>query len=91
MNFAWDPRKEGINVEKHGIAFADACRIFEDVTIERIDDRFDYGEQRIVAIGLVDGVYMTVVYTLRGETRRIISARRATRHERRSWQDANSA
>ena len=57
-------------------------------TIESIDDRFDYGEERIVATGDMNGTIIVVVYRLRGETIRIISARKANRHERDSYYQA---
>jgi len=53
MRFTWDPAKNAANVRRHGIAFEDAARIFDGPTVERIDDRFDYGEERTYAIGLV--------------------------------------
>jgi uncharacterized DUF497 family protein len=76
----------------HGIAFEDAMRIFEGPTVEKIDDRFDYGEIRIYATGLVNAVEITVVYTERGnDEKRIISAWRSEAHERRAyWQNVTS-
>ena len=88
MRFTWNPEKNVANVRRHGIAFQDAARIFDGPTVERPDDRFDYGEVRVYAIGLVNGVEVTVIYTDResGE-RHIISAWRAEPHERRYfWQ-----
>jgi uncharacterized DUF497 family protein len=46
---------------------SDAKRIFDGLTVERMDDRFDYGEDRVYAIGLVDGMEITVIYTDTGE------------------------
>jgi uncharacterized DUF497 family protein len=88
MNYVWDKRKGRGNVARHGIAFQDAIRIFEGPTLERVDDRFDYGEIRIYAIGVVDGLEITLIYTDVSETeRRVISAWRAERHERTAyWQ-----
>ena len=88
MNYVWDKRKGRGNVARHGIAFEDAIRIFEGPTLERVDDRFDYGEIRIYAIGVVDGLEITLIYTDVSETeRRVISAWRAERHERTAyWQ-----
>jgi hypothetical protein len=84
MRYVWDERKNRDNIKRHGIAFADAKRIFEGPTVEKIDDRFDYGEVRVYAIGLVNGLEITVVYTDRDDDqRRIISAWRAEPHERR--------
>ena len=89
MQFTWDPEKNAINVRRHGIALQDAARIFEGPTVERTDDRFVYGEIRVYAIGLVNGVEVTVIYTDRDDyQRRLISAWRAEPHERRYfWQN----
>ena len=56
--------------------------------LEKIDDRKQYGEMRIAAVGLVEGVELYIVYTMRGENCRIISARRANRHEREAYRQA---
>jgi uncharacterized DUF497 family protein len=66
----------------------DAARIFDGPTVERVDDRFEYDEVRIYAIGLVNGIEITVVYTDRAsDERQFISAWRAEPHERRYfWQ-----
>lgn len=86
MRYSWDEEKNRRNVELHGIAFEDASRIFEGQTVERVDDRFDYGECRVYAIGLVNGLEVTVIYTDRARNeRRIISAWRAEPHERRHY------
>jgi uncharacterized protein len=84
-----DKEKDRRNVIRHGIAFEDAARIFDGPTVEKVDDRFDYDESRVYAIGLVDGLEITVVYADENdEERRIISAWRAEPHERRSyWQN----
>ena len=88
MRFTWDRRKNAINVRRHGVDFVDAKNIFEGPTVERDDDRFDYGEVRVYAIVLVNGVEVTVIYTDRnGDERHLISAWRAEPHERRHfWQ-----
>ncbi len=88
MNYVWDHRKSRANVTRHGISFDDAIRIFDGPTLERVDDRFDYGEVRVYAIALANGLEITLIYTDITETeRRIISAWRAERHEREAyWQ-----
>jgi uncharacterized DUF497 family protein len=88
MNYVWDKRKGRGNVARHGIAFEDAIRVFKGPKLERVDDRFDYGETRIYAIGVVDGLEITLIYADVSETeRRVISAWRAERHERTAyWQ-----
>ena len=86
MRYCWDEDKNRRNIERRGIAFENAKRIFEGPTLERIDDRFDYGEIRVYAIGLVNGIEITVIYTDRGPNeRRIISAWRSEPHERRAY------
>lgn len=87
------PKEEQPKLALHGIRFEDAIRIFDGPTFERTDDRFDYGEVRVYAIGLVHGLEVTVIYTDVSETeRRVISAWRATRHEREAyWQNAGEA
>ena len=52
MRYTWNAAKNRRNIRLHGIAFDDARRIFEGPTVERIDDRFDYDEVRVYAIGL---------------------------------------
>ena len=88
MGFEWDPGKDAANAAKHGIDFEDACRIFEGPVLERVDDRRDYGETRIAAVGVVAGRHLFVVYTARGRHRRIISARRANGDEREAYEEA---
>ena len=92
MRYLWDEDKNRRNVRLHGIAFEDAARIFEGPTVEQVDGRSDYGELRIYAIGLVNGLEITVVYSDRGEDeRRIISGWRSQAHERRYyWENIES-
>ena len=89
MQYSWDEEKNRRNLELHGIAFEDALLIFDGPTVERVDDRFAYDEQRIYAIGLVNGLEITVIYADgKHDDRRIISAWRAEPHERRYyWQN----
>lgn len=81
----WDPRKNAGNLRKHGIDFVDATRIFNGTIVERMDRRTGYGETRWIATGVMEGREIVVVYTERGDTRRMISARRATRHEHQTY------
>lgn len=94
MRFEWDQAKSDTNVDERGFDFEFASLIFDDLTVEVEDRRRDYGERRVVAIGTADGLHLTVVYTDREDkrgqvTRRIISARRSSRHERKIYQKAN--
>ena len=92
MRYSWNQEKNRRNLARHGIAFEDAQRIFEGPTVEKVDNRFDYGETRVYAIGLVNGLEITVVYTDENDDqRRIISAWRSEPHERRYyWQNIES-
>jgi uncharacterized DUF497 family protein len=86
MNFEWDADKAENNERKHGIPFPFAARVFLDENrIERLDSRHSYGEDRWITIGLVDDFEIVVVYTLRSQVIRIISARKAERHERQDY------
>jgi uncharacterized DUF497 family protein len=85
-DFEWDPEKEALNIRKHGIDFTTAQLIWEGRVLERVDDRREYGEVRFQAFGVVDNRILTVIFTWRGETRRIISARRANLREKRFFE-----
>lgn len=94
MRFDWDPGKSDRNLADRGFDFAFASLIFEGPTLERVDTREDYGEARLVALGLADGIPLTVVYTDRAAAgggavvRRIISARLSNRRERQAYAQA---
>ena len=90
MRFSWDARKSGKNLRERGFDLEFATQIFGHPTLERVDDRRDYGERRVVALGEAQGNMLTVVYTDRVETggeinRRIISARKSNRREREAY------
>ena len=83
--FAWDEAKRRANLRKHGIDFADAGKIFRGLTFTAEDDREDYGEQRFLTLGLLEDQVVSVAHTERGEDIRIISIRKATKHETRFY------
>ena len=83
--FEWDQAKSEENLAKRGFDFAYASRIFDGDVLEWEDTRRDYGETRIAAIGEVDNEIYVVVYTMRGEVLRMISARPASRRERNAY------
>ena len=83
MLFEWEERKRQANLAKHHIDFVDVKRIFDEPVFESIEVRS--GEERTVALGRIEGTEIVVVYAVRGERRRIISARRASRNERQSY------
>jgi uncharacterized DUF497 family protein len=87
MEFEFDPAKAAGNLRKHGVSFADAEGVFADpLALHRADPDAE-GEERSVAVG-EDwlGQVMVVVYTLRNEAIRLISARRATAAEKRTYE-----
>ena len=81
--FEWDENKRRLVLERHGIDFEDAIQIFAGPVWETLSPRT--GEQRWLAIGVVGGIEIAVVYTLRKDCRRIITARRARTYERREY------
>lgn len=84
--FEWNEAKAKANEARHGVSFEFATRLFLDVgRIDRIDGRRDYGEERRITYGTIDGRLHVVVYTLRGEAIRLISARRANQQERNRY------
>ena len=87
MEYQWDPEKAASNLEKHGVDFADAVGIFEDEWALTVKDEVVEGEQRFATLGtdFLERV-LVVVYTHRGGEIRLISARRATRKERRTYE-----
>ncbi len=85
MRIEFDPAKSAKNEADRGFGFAFAARVFLGQLAIFRDLRVDYGEARMVAVGEIDGKLYTVVYTDRSNVRRIISAHRASRQEKRSW------
>jgi uncharacterized DUF497 family protein len=80
--FEWDENKSARNARVHGIDFEFATALFDNPVLEKPDARQNYGELRLVAIGVIGADYFVVVHTPRNGRRRIISARRASRKER---------
>ncbi|HEY7300595.1 MAG TPA: BrnT family toxin [Xanthobacteraceae bacterium] len=85
MEFEWDETKSERNRRERGFDFERAALIFEGPVIEWCDIRKDWGEPRILAVGVVEGDTLAVIYTERGQLRRIISARKARKKERELW------
>lgn len=88
MGFEWDTDKEAMNIAKHGIGFVEASQIFKNPVLERVDTRKNYGEKRLIALGTYDGVVLCIVYTHRNNNRRIISAWRASKNDRQTYEKA---
>ena len=82
MQFEWDEAKNALNIRKHGIDFADVMDMFNYPMLTLLDDREVYGEERWIGIGWMQKMVGVVVYVeLHEDTIRIISARKATKHE----------
>jgi uncharacterized protein len=81
VRFTWSEAKRKSNLRDHALDFHDAPRVFEGVTLTFEDDRFDYGEQRLVTLGLLEGLPVSIVHTETTSRIRMISFRKATRHE----------
>jgi len=90
LEFEWDEEKARANLAKHRVSFLTAAEIFANEIMERIDDRKDYGEIRLIALGRVDTEVYRVVFTWRGALIRIISAQKASGDEREIYYRATS-
>jgi uncharacterized DUF497 family protein len=88
MEFTWSEAKRSANIKAHGLDFIDASRVFEGATYTFEDDRFSYGEQRYVTLGLLAGVPVSVVHTESEHEIRVISFRKATKREAQIYFDA---
>lgn len=85
MDFEWDEAKRLSNLAKHGVDFVRAAKIFRNPVLEAIDESGDHSELRLKAIGQSEGDCFIVVYTWRGDSRRVISAWKARRHEQEEY------
>ena len=81
MAFEWDEDNREAHLVKHGVDFRLMPALFDGPTDETVDDRSNYGETRINALGEIEGRVYFVTYTWRGPNRRIISARKANGRE----------
>lgn len=89
MEYDWDNEKRKINLQKHGIDFVGAIKVFDD------PDRIEFsshrkGEERLQTIGITHGVIISLVYTVRKDKKRIISARMASKNERETYYEENA-
>jgi uncharacterized protein len=85
MEFEWDESKRTSNLRKHGIDFSDVSTVFDGLIVTVEDERFDYGEERFVTFGLLQGHVVAVVHTENKDYIRIISARKATKYEQKKY------
>ena len=87
MNFEWDENKNRININKHGVSFQIASRVFRDENVLIFPDEFhSTDEDRSFAIGMV-GRLLYVVFTERTDAIRLISARRANKMEEMLYEE----
>jgi uncharacterized DUF497 family protein len=87
VGFEWDPKKARSNEKKHGVSFADAATAFDDDLALTIEEPDGEDEQRFVTLAMdSSGSLLVIVYTWRRENIRIISARKATKRERRIYE-----
>ncbi|MDR2678668.1 MAG: BrnT family toxin [Zoogloeaceae bacterium] len=85
MNFTWNPGKRLANQKKHGLDFADAERVFSGDTQTFPDNRFAYGEMRYITVGMLDGTVVAIAHTESETEIRVISMRKAERHEQKLY------
>ena len=87
MEFTWSETKRAANIKSHGLDFVDAASVFEGLTFTFEDDRFSYGEQRFVTLGLLAGLTVSVVHTENEYEIRVISFRKASKRESQIYYD----
>ena len=87
MRITFDPIKRGRTLAERGLDFAQAKEVFAGKTFTREDDRFDYGEDRWITVGLLDQRMVVVVWTQRGKTRHVISMRKANEREQARYRN----
>jgi len=85
MRYEWDERKRRANLRKHGFDFLDAPRVFRGGTVTVADDREEYREDRFITFGLLRNTVVAIAHTEQPDTIRIISMRKATRHEEKNY------
>jgi uncharacterized protein len=84
--FEWDEAKNRSNLVKHGLDFGDAEKVFAGPSITFVDDRFDYGEERLITLSVLAGRVVVIAHAPRSEDTRIISMRKANRREQKIYQ-----
>jgi len=85
--FEWDDDKKQSNLAEHGLSFEDAADVFSGPSVTNEDARREYGEQRFITLGQLDGRTVVIAHTPRGENTRIISMRKANSREQENYQE----
>ena len=81
MRITYDPAKRAETLRERGLDFEEAAEVFAGVVIDIPDERFEYGEARVLTVGHLRGRMVVVVWTARGDTRHVISMRKASARE----------
>lgn len=90
MKFEWNPEKRAQTLNQRGLDFADLSRFEWDDSVVFDDNRRDYGEHRQSALGMLDGRLIAIAFTMRGQSCRIISMRKANNRERKVYDSFGS-
>ncbi len=85
VHITYDPEKRAETLEKRGLDFVDAARVFAGETFEFVDTRREYGERRIICFGLLYGRLVVVGYVVRGRSRHVFSMRKANDREKKKF------
>jgi uncharacterized DUF497 family protein len=87
MKYEWDVDKNRANFAKHGLSFEDAESVFSGPCVTFEDDRFNYGEERLITLGLLAGRLVVIAHTPRDEGTRVISMRKGNWREQKIYQE----
>jgi len=85
MKFEWDDAKRKSNIKKHSFDFVDAEKVFDGATFTINDDRFDYGNNRYITLGMLEGIVVVIAHLEEEELIHIISMRKATKNEQKIY------
>jgi uncharacterized protein len=86
VQFEWDEKKRQSVIRQRGVDILYAALIFDGLVLSRLDDRHDYGEDRFISVGMVDGECFVVVHSPRDGSTRLITAWKGGRDERSIYQ-----
>ncbi len=87
LKYKWDVAKNQANFVKHGLRFEDAELVFAGACVTFEDDRFDYGEERLITLGVLEDRLVVIAHAPNDDGSRIISMRKANRIEKRIYQE----
>ena len=85
MKISWNHTKQRKNLHKHGLDFSDAELVFAGATVTFDDDRYEYGENRFITLGMLYGAVVVIAHTEEDEVIRILSMRKATKNEQKIY------